>query len=66
MTRATQKAREAEPTWSKSKGKGKAKVDDTTMEEVQMEKLKKLKVEIAKGRDGNRQDRLRTPGIARV
>jgi nitrogen regulatory protein PII len=38
---------EAKLTWSKSKGKGKVKVDDTTMEEARMEKLKKLKVEIA-------------------
>jgi hypothetical protein len=32
---------------SKSKGKGKAKVDDTMMEEARMDKLKKLKAEIA-------------------
>jgi hypothetical protein len=33
--------------WSKLKGKGKAKVNNTRMEEVRMEKLKKLKAEIA-------------------
>jgi hypothetical protein len=46
-TRATQKVKEAKPTRSKSKGKGKAKVDDTTMEEAWMERLRKVKVEIA-------------------
>jgi hypothetical protein len=45
-TRATQKVWEAELTQFKSKGKGKAKVDDSTMEEARMEKLKKLEAEI--------------------
>jgi hypothetical protein len=42
-----QKVREAGPTWSKSKGKGKANVHDEAKEEVQVEKLRKLKAEIA-------------------
>jgi citrate lyase beta subunit len=46
-TRATQKVKEAESTQSKSKGKGKAKVDDTMMEEARMERLKKVRAEIA-------------------
>jgi nitrogen regulatory protein PII len=47
MTRATQKVRETKLTWSKSKGKGKAKVENLMMEEARMEKLKKLKADIA-------------------
>jgi hypothetical protein len=46
-TRATQKVKEAEPTQSKLKGKGKAKVNDMMMEEVRIERLKKLKAERA-------------------
>jgi nitrogen regulatory protein PII len=46
-TRATQKVKEAKSTRSKSKGKGKAKINNTMMEEARMEKLKKLKAEIA-------------------
>jgi hypothetical protein len=46
-TRVTQKVKEAEPMQSKSKGKGKAKVVNMTMEEVRMERLKKLKAERA-------------------
>jgi 6-phosphogluconolactonase/glucosamine-6-phosphate isomerase/deaminase len=42
-TRATQKVQEAEPMWSKSKGKGKAKVIEDLLEEAQREKLEKLK-----------------------
>jgi hypothetical protein len=38
---------EAELTQSKSKGKAKAKVDNTTMEEVWMERLKKVRADIA-------------------
>jgi hypothetical protein len=45
-TRATQKVREGEVTWSKSKGKGKANVDDK-VKEVQVERLRKVKAEIA-------------------
>jgi hypothetical protein len=47
VTRATQKVREAEPTQSKSKGKGKVKVDDEVKEEVCLERLRKVKAEIA-------------------
>jgi hypothetical protein len=46
-TRVTQKVMEAEPMQSKLKGRAKVKVNDMTMEEVQMEKLKKLKAERA-------------------
>jgi hypothetical protein len=46
-TRATHKVKEAESMWSKLKGKGKAKVDNTMMEEARMERLKKVRVEIA-------------------
>jgi hypothetical protein len=42
-----QKVREAGPTRSKSNGKGKAKVDDEVKEEVQVERLRKVKAEIA-------------------
>jgi hypothetical protein len=41
-----QKAQEAGPTWSKSKGKGKASVDDEVKEEAQVERLRKVKAEI--------------------
>jgi hypothetical protein len=41
MTRATQKVREAESMQSKSKGKGKEKVNDLC-EEVWMEELERL------------------------
>jgi hypothetical protein len=41
-TRATQKVQEAGPTWSKSKGKGKASVVDEVHEELQKEELEKL------------------------
>jgi hypothetical protein len=44
-TRAMQKVKEAEPMRAKSKGKGKAKVVDEVMEEVQRERLEKLKAE---------------------
>jgi hypothetical protein len=47
VTRATQKVREAEPVRSKSKGKGKSNLDDETKEEAQVERLRKVKVEIA-------------------
>jgi hypothetical protein len=33
-TRATQKVKEAEPMWSKSKGKGKVKINDELLEEA--------------------------------
>jgi hypothetical protein len=46
-TRATQKAQEAGPARSKSKGKGKASVDDEAKEEVRLEQLRKVKAEIA-------------------
>jgi hypothetical protein len=46
-TRATQKAREAEPTRSKSKGKGKLNLNDEAKEEVRVERLRKVKAEIA-------------------
>jgi hypothetical protein len=46
-TRATPKVKEAEPTRSKSKGKGKANVDDEVKEEAQVERLRKVKAEIA-------------------
>jgi hypothetical protein len=42
-TRATQKVQEVGPTWSKSKGKGKASVDDEAKEEVRVERLRKVK-----------------------
>jgi hypothetical protein len=42
-----QKVREAGPTQSKSKGKGKANVDDEVKEEARVQKLRKLKAEIA-------------------
>jgi hypothetical protein len=37
------KVKEAEPTWSKSKGKGKVKVDDGMFDEAWNEELAKLK-----------------------
>jgi hypothetical protein len=43
----TQKVKEAKPMRAKSKGKGKAKVDEEAMEEVRREKVERLKVEIA-------------------
>jgi Asp-tRNA(Asn)/Glu-tRNA(Gln) amidotransferase C subunit len=46
-TRATQKVREDEVTRSKSKGKGKANVDDEVKEEARAERLRKVKAEIA-------------------
>jgi hypothetical protein len=46
-TRVTQKVKEAEPTWSKSKGKGKAKVDDGLFDEAWNEELAKLKAKKA-------------------
>jgi hypothetical protein len=46
-TRTTQKVKEAELARMKLKGKAKAKVDNETMEEVQREKVERLKVEIA-------------------
>jgi hypothetical protein len=46
-TRATQKVQEAESMRSKLKGKGKGKVDNKAREEVQLERLKKVKAEIA-------------------
>jgi hypothetical protein len=42
-TRATPKAKEAEPVQSKSKGKGKVKVNDGLFNEVWHEELAKLK-----------------------
>jgi hypothetical protein len=42
-TRVTQKVKEAAPTCSISKGKGKAKVDDELLEEAKREELWKLK-----------------------
>jgi hypothetical protein len=42
-----QKVREAEPVWCKSKGKGKAKVNDEVKEEARLERLRKVKAEIA-------------------
>jgi hypothetical protein len=39
----TQKAQGAEPMWSKSKGKGKAKVDDGLFNKAWNEELAKLK-----------------------
>jgi hypothetical protein len=47
MTRATQKVWEAEPMWSKSKGKGKAKVVDDLREKARREELEKLKAKRA-------------------
>jgi hypothetical protein len=47
VTRATEKVRETEPTWSKSKGKGKANVDNEAREEARVERLRKVKAEIA-------------------
>jgi hypothetical protein len=41
-TRATQKAQEAGPTWSKSKGKGKASVVEEVHEELRKEELERL------------------------
>jgi hypothetical protein len=38
---------EAGPTRSKSKGKGKASVDDKAKEEARLERLRKVKAEIA-------------------
>jgi hypothetical protein len=46
-TRVTQKVKEAKLMRAKLKGKGKAKVDEETMEEVQKEKVERLKAEIA-------------------
>jgi hypothetical protein len=43
----TQKVKEAEPVWAKSKGKAKVKVVEETMEEVRKEKVARLKAEIA-------------------
>jgi nitrogen regulatory protein PII len=45
-TRAMPKVKEAEPTWSKLKGKGRAKVDNET-KEARLERLRKVKAEIA-------------------
>jgi hypothetical protein len=45
--RATQKAQGAEPTQSKSKGKGKAKVDNGLFNEAWNEQLAKLKAKKA-------------------
>jgi hypothetical protein len=42
-----QKVREAEPVRSKSKGKGKSNLDDEAKEEVRVERLTKVKAEIA-------------------
>jgi hypothetical protein len=42
-TGATPKAKEVEPVQSKSKGKGKAKVDDELFDEAWNEELAKLK-----------------------
>jgi hypothetical protein len=47
MTRVTQKVREAEPMQSKSKEKGKVKVDDEWIEEAWREELEKLKAKRA-------------------
>jgi hypothetical protein len=41
------KVKEAEPTWSKSKGKGKAKVDDGMFDKAWNEELAKLKAKKA-------------------
>jgi hypothetical protein len=46
-----QKAREAGPMWSKSKGKGKANADNEVKEEAQVERLRKVKVETAVPQD---------------
>jgi hypothetical protein len=46
-TRATPKVKEAEPTWSKLKGKGKAKVDNGMFDEAWNEELAKLKAKKA-------------------
>jgi hypothetical protein len=46
-TRATQKVKEAEPTWSKLKKKGKAKVDDKLFDKVWSEELGILKAKKA-------------------
>jgi hypothetical protein len=46
-TRATQKGQEAELTQPKSKGKGKAKVDDGMFDEAWNEELAKLKAKKA-------------------
>jgi hypothetical protein len=46
-TRATQKAQEVGPTRSKSKGKGKANADNKAKEEARVERLRKVKAEIA-------------------
>jgi hypothetical protein len=46
-TRVTPKAKEAKPVRSKSKGKGKAKVDDGLFDEVWNEELAKLKAKRA-------------------
>jgi hypothetical protein len=46
-TRATPKVKKAEPMRSKSKGKGKAKVDDGMFDEVWNEELAKLKAKKA-------------------
>jgi hypothetical protein len=43
----TQKVREAKPMRSKLKGKGKAKVNDEAKEEACLERLRKVKAEIA-------------------
>jgi hypothetical protein len=45
-TRAMQKVWETESIQSKLKGKAKAKVNDEAMEEVQVERLRKVKAEI--------------------
>jgi hypothetical protein len=42
-TRVTPKVKEAKPTWSKSKGKGKAKVDDGMFDEAWNKELARLK-----------------------
>jgi hypothetical protein len=42
VTRATQKAQEAGPTRSKSKGKGKASVVEEVCEELRKEELERL------------------------
>jgi hypothetical protein len=42
-----QKVQEAGPTQSKSKGKGKANADDEAKEEARVERLRKVKAEIA-------------------
>jgi hypothetical protein len=46
-TRATLKAKEVEPVWSKSKGKGKVKVDNGLFDKAWNEELAKLKAKRA-------------------